>query len=103
MEKDIREDIAWAKINGDVLKSLENPRKLYWVIIFLALAAFGVGVGCEIYQYNVGMGVAASVTALLLYGQAVATGRRAYAILGGTYLFVAMVMFLSCLLPVVEE
>ena len=31
--KDISEDIAWAKINKDVLKSLENPRKLYWVIV----------------------------------------------------------------------
>ena len=55
--KDIREDIAWAKINKDVLKSLENPRKLYWVILFVAIAMVGVAVGCEIYQYNTGMGV----------------------------------------------
>lgn len=28
MGKDIREDIAWAQINKDVLKSLENPKKI---------------------------------------------------------------------------
>jgi Ni/Fe-hydrogenase subunit HybB-like protein len=56
--KDIREDIAWAKINKDVLKSLENPRKLFWVILLIAIAVVGVAVGCEVYQYNVGMGVA---------------------------------------------
>jgi molybdopterin-containing oxidoreductase family membrane subunit len=55
--KDIREDIAWAQINTDVLKSLENPRKLYWVILFFAIALVGVAVGCEIYQYNMGLGV----------------------------------------------
>ena len=57
IEKDIREDIAWAKINKDVLQSLENPRKMYWVIIFIALSMIGVAVGCEIYQYMTGMGV----------------------------------------------
>jgi molybdopterin-containing oxidoreductase family membrane subunit len=56
--KDIREDIAWAQINNDVLKSLENPRKLFWVILLVAIATFGVGVGCEVYQYNSGLGVA---------------------------------------------
>src|SRR5450631_1089115 len=55
--KDIREDIAWAKINTDVLKSLENPRKLYWIILFIAITMVGVAVGCEVYQYNIGMGV----------------------------------------------
>jgi Ni/Fe-hydrogenase subunit HybB-like protein len=56
--KDIREDIAWAQINNDVLKSLENPRKLFWVILLVAIATFGVGVGCEVYQYSSGLGVA---------------------------------------------
>jgi Ni/Fe-hydrogenase subunit HybB-like protein len=56
--KDIREDIAWAKINTDVLKSLENPRKMYWVILLIAIAVVGVAVGCEVYQYNMGLGVA---------------------------------------------
>jgi len=58
MEKDIRESIEWAKINGDVLKSLESPRPLFWVILVVALSMFGVGVGCEVYQYQIGMGVA---------------------------------------------
>ena len=55
--KDIREDIAWAKINKDVLQSLENPRKLYWVILAVAFAMLAVGIGCEAYQYIYGMGV----------------------------------------------
>ena len=58
MGKDIREDIAWAQINQDVMKSLENPRKLYWVILFVAMLVFSVGIGCEVYQYIEGMGVA---------------------------------------------
>ncbi len=57
MEKDIREDIAWAQINKDVLKSLESPRKMFWVIICISLAMVGVGVGSEVYQYQTGMGV----------------------------------------------
>ncbi len=57
-EKDIREDIAWAQINKDVLKSLERPRMLFWVIFIASLALFMVGVSCEIYQYQTGMGVA---------------------------------------------
>lgn len=57
-EKDIREDIAWAQINKDVLRSLEKPRPVYWVLFGLALSMFLVGVGCEIYQYQTGMGVA---------------------------------------------
>ncbi len=56
MGKDIREDISWAQINQDVLKSLESPRKLYWVIVFVAMLVFSVGVGCEVYQYNIGIG-----------------------------------------------
>ncbi|MDX8379771.1 MAG: NrfD/PsrC family molybdoenzyme membrane anchor subunit [Gallionella sp.] len=58
MMKDIREDIAWAKINQDVMKSLENPRKLYWVILVCAVLVFSVGVACEVYQYQTGLGVA---------------------------------------------
>src|ERR1039457_316409 len=56
--KDINEDIAWAKINKDVLKSMERPRMLYWLIFLGSLAVFLVGVGCEIYQYETGLGVA---------------------------------------------
>jgi len=57
MEKDIREDIAWAQINKDVLKSIETPRKMFWVIIFIALLMISVAVGSEVYQYQTGMGV----------------------------------------------
>ena len=55
--KDIREDIAWAQINKDVLRSMEKPRKLYWVILAVAFAMLAVGVGSEAYQYIYGMGV----------------------------------------------
>jgi hypothetical protein len=56
--KDIDSDIAWAEINGDVLRSLERPRPLFWVIFFGSLGLFLWGVYCEIYQYNTGLGVA---------------------------------------------
>ena len=55
--KDIREDIAWAKINKDVLNSLENPRPLFWMMIAVAFAMLAVGIGCEAYQYITGIGV----------------------------------------------
>ena len=55
--KDIREDIAWAQINKDVLRSMEKPRKLYWVILAVAFAMLAVGVGSEAYQNIYGMGV----------------------------------------------
>ena len=56
--KDIDEDIHWAQINEDVLRSLERPRPLFWVIFFASLLLFTYGVFCEIYQYNTGLGVA---------------------------------------------
>jgi molybdopterin-containing oxidoreductase family membrane subunit len=56
--KDIDEDIAWAKINKDVLRSMENPHLMYWVIFLAALALFSFGVYCEIYQYQNGLGEA---------------------------------------------
>jgi len=56
--KDINEDIAWAQINKDVLRSMERPRPMYWVIFAASLALFGFGVFCEVYQYQTGLGVA---------------------------------------------
>jgi Ni/Fe-hydrogenase subunit HybB-like protein len=56
--KDINEDIAWAQINEDVLRSLERPRPLYWVIFIASLGLFSFGAYCEIYQYQNGLGVA---------------------------------------------
>ncbi len=57
-EKDINEQIKWAKINTDVLRSLENPRKAYWVTLFICVAMFSCAVAAEIYQYQTGMGPA---------------------------------------------
>ncbi len=54
--KDIDENIAWAKINADVLRSMENPRPAYWVAIVACIAMIACAVAAEIYQYNVGMG-----------------------------------------------
>lgn len=56
--KDINEDIRWAKINEDVLRSMENPRMGYWVSVLVCLALLSLAVGAEIYQYNTGIGVA---------------------------------------------
>lgn len=56
--KDINEDIKWAQINADVLRSMENPRKAYWVAVAVCLAMISCAVVAEIYQYRVGMGVA---------------------------------------------
>ncbi|HEY9164341.1 MAG TPA: hypothetical protein VIN57_06995, partial [Magnetovibrio sp.] len=57
--KDIDENIAWAKINTDVLKSMENPRRGYWVAMAISVALFGVMIYAEVYQYNYGMGPSA--------------------------------------------
>ncbi|NOX43279.1 MAG: polysulfide reductase NrfD [Gammaproteobacteria bacterium] len=55
-EKDINEQIKWAQINTDVLRSLENPRKAYWVALFICFAMFSCAVVAEVYQYQVGLG-----------------------------------------------
>jgi len=55
---DIDKDISWARINKDVLRSLDRPRPIFWVIFFAALALFSFGVYCEKYQYENGLGVA---------------------------------------------
>jgi len=57
-EKDINEDIEWAKINKDVLRSMESPRISYWITFVICLGLFAIGIGSEIYQYNTGMGPA---------------------------------------------
>ena len=55
--KDINEQIAWAKINKDVLRSMENPRSGYWIAVGICVAMVLVAILAEIYQYNAGMGV----------------------------------------------
>ena len=57
-EKDIRDDIAWAQINGDVLRSLAKPRLSFWLLFAFAACLFSIGVGCEVYQWRQGLGVA---------------------------------------------
>jgi len=54
--KDINENIAWAKINEDVLRSMENPRMGYWVALACCIAMIMCAVLAEIYQYQEGMG-----------------------------------------------
>ena len=56
--KDINEDIKWAQINKDVLRSMENPRKGYWITVGVCVAMVFTAIVAEIYQYNVGMGPA---------------------------------------------
>ncbi len=56
--KDIDEKIAWAKINTDVLRSMENPRMGYWIAVGVSICMLMVGVYSEMHQYQVGMGPA---------------------------------------------
>ena len=56
--KDIDEDIQWAQINDDVLRSMENPRKGYWITIGICVFLVSLAVFAEIHQYRVGLGVA---------------------------------------------
>ena len=55
-EKDINEQIAWAKINTDVLKSMEDPRPAYWVTVAVCLAMVACAAVAEYIQYTTGMG-----------------------------------------------
>ena len=58
VDKDIDEDIKWAQINKDVLRSMENPRAVYWVAIVGCLCLLSLAVIAEVHQYRTGMGVA---------------------------------------------
>ncbi|HED13309.1 MAG TPA: polysulfide reductase [Gammaproteobacteria bacterium] len=51
-------DVAWAKINADVLRSLEKPRRIFWIVLAVCALLVLSGVVAEIYQYREGMGVA---------------------------------------------
>jgi molybdopterin-containing oxidoreductase family membrane subunit len=51
-------DIEWAKINKDVLVSLESPRFAFWLVLGVCALLVSCGVAAEIYQYNEGLGVA---------------------------------------------
>lgn len=56
--KDIDEQIKWAQIDKDVLRSLENPRWSYWVAFAFCVALLAIAVTAETYQYLYGMGYA---------------------------------------------
>jgi len=56
--KDINEDLKWAQINKEVLKSMENPRKGYWISVAVCLFLIMFAVVAEVHQYQVGMGAA---------------------------------------------
>ncbi|MBL1433155.1 MAG: polysulfide reductase NrfD [Gammaproteobacteria bacterium] len=56
--KDINENLPWSQINKDVMRSMMNPRKAYWVAIIVCIAMISCAVAAEVYQYNVGMGPA---------------------------------------------
>src|SRR3569623_632826 len=55
--KDINEDIKWAQINKDVLRSIENPRPAYWVAVAVCVAMIACAVTAVAYVYTVGQGV----------------------------------------------
>ena len=57
-EKAIDEEIKWAKINEDVLRHMETPRKAYWVAFGACFLMFLVAAVAEVYQYRYGLGVA---------------------------------------------
>ncbi len=56
--KDIDEQIKWAKINKDVLRSMETPRMGYWVSLVVCVCMIMFAVVAEIHQYQTGMGPA---------------------------------------------
>ncbi|VAW88819.1 Molybdopterin oxidoreductase [hydrothermal vent metagenome] len=56
--KDINEDIKWAQINKDVLRSMENPRMGYWIALIACIAMIACAVAAEVYQYQHGLGSA---------------------------------------------
>ncbi len=55
---DTMKDIEWAKINRDVLRSLETPRPVFWGMVAICVVFVLAGVAAEIYQYREGLGVA---------------------------------------------
>src|SRR5262245_31178696 len=58
MDQDIRSDIAWAKINRDVLASMATPRRAYWVLVGACAACVAVAVFAYTFQYREGLGIA---------------------------------------------
>ena len=57
-DKIIDENLKWTQINHDVLRTLDNPGKLWWTTFAVCVAMIGCAVAAEIYQYRMGMGSA---------------------------------------------
>src|SRR3569832_2959865 len=55
--KDINEDIKWAQIIKDVLRSIENPRPAYWVAVAVCVAMIACAVTAVAYVNTTGQGV----------------------------------------------
>jgi Ni/Fe-hydrogenase subunit HybB-like protein len=55
---DSMKEIEWARINKDVLGSLETPRITFWIVLAVCSVLVLCGVAAEVYQYNNGLGVA---------------------------------------------
>ncbi|HEX5363818.1 MAG TPA: NrfD/PsrC family molybdoenzyme membrane anchor subunit [Gallionella sp.] len=48
---------AWLRVRDDALRSLGTPGAKFWGVLALMVCIASIGVACEAYQYNVGMGV----------------------------------------------
>ncbi len=47
----------WMRVRHKVFKTLEKPGAAYWAVFAFMFCIFAVGCTCEVYQYNVGLGV----------------------------------------------
>ena len=57
-DKIIDENLKWSQINHDVIRTLQAPRRAYWVTFAVCLSMFACAIAAEIYQYRMGMGTA---------------------------------------------
>ena len=57
-DKDINEKLKWVQINADILRTMQSPRKAYWVAVAVCLLMMLCAVVAEVYQYQTGLGVA---------------------------------------------
>jgi len=55
-DKMIDEKLEWSRINADVIASMQNPRRAYWVTLLVCIAMFACAIAAEIYQYKMGLG-----------------------------------------------
>jgi len=55
-DKVLDENLKWTQINEDVIRSMQNPRRSYWISVAVCLSMFFCAILAEIYQYKMGMG-----------------------------------------------